>query len=76
MNIDKQIKGLEICINDLLDKNYEYFYIQPIRGTGFVISGDKYAVNLNGEIIAMANNLQELEHITTAIYFVLREYKK
>ncbi len=76
MNIDEYIKGLENCINDLLDKNYEYFYIQPYRGAGFVISGDKYGVNLNGEIIAIANNLQELEHITTAVCFVLRRYKK
>ena len=71
MNIDKLIQNYENKINNLIDTKYNTFYIQPIKNKGFAISPDKYGVVFNGDLIAVARDLQELENIVNAIHFML-----
>ena len=72
MNIDKLIQNYENRINNLIDTNYNTFYIQPIKNKGFTISPDKHGVVFNGDVIAVARDLQELESIINAISFTLQ----
>lgn len=71
MDIDKMIQHYENKINNLLNSDYNYFYVQPYRSKNFAISGDKYGAILNGQQIAVARDLQELENIVNTIYHML-----
>lgn len=72
MNIilkDKLIKDFENSVNNRINTLYDTFYIQPYYSS----TPAKYGAILNGEQIALCENLRELEQIiNTIIYFLDR----
>lgn len=64
---DEIIKDFENRVNQKINTLYDVFYIQPYN------NGKKYGVLFNGELIALCENLRELENIiNTIIYFLDR----
>lgn len=72
MNIqikDELIKDYENSVNKRINTLYDVFYIQPYYSS----TPAKYGAILNGEQIALCENLRELEQIiNTIIYFLDR----
>lgn len=66
---DTIIKDFENKVNNKINTLYDVFYIQPYYSSTPV----KYGVILNGEQIALCENMRELEQvINTIIYFLDR----
>lgn len=66
---DKLIKDFENKVNNRINTLYDTFYIQPYYSSTPV----KYGAILNGEQIALCENMHELEQvINTIIYFLDR----
>ena len=70
MNIEseyKLMKNLENKVNKKIDTLYDRFYIQPYyRSTPC-----KYGAILNGEQIALCEDLRELEQVINVIIYFL-----
>ena len=58
---DEIIKNFENRVNKKINTLYDVFYIQPYN------NGKKYGAILNGEQIALCENLRELENIINTI---------
>lgn len=66
---DTIIKDFENKVNNKINTLYDVFYIQPYYSS----TPAKYGAILNGEQIALCENLRELEQIiNTIIYFLDR----
>jgi hypothetical protein len=65
--IDNIIKKYETEINAAINTDYNYFYIQPYRNC----TPPGYGVIFNGEQIALAKSLSELEQIKNTMLFFL-----
>jgi hypothetical protein len=66
---DKLIKDYENSVNNRINTLYDTFYIQPYYSS----TTCKYGAILNGEQIALCEDLRELEQIiNTIIYFLDR----
>lgn len=67
--IDDIIRKFEDEINAEINTDYNFFYIQPYRSS----TPTGYGVIFNGEQIALAKSLSELEQIKNTMLFFLRE---
>ena len=52
-------------INNLIDSNYNFFYIQPLKS-------DKMVVVFNGHQIVRVESLRELEQVVNSLLFILK----
>lgn len=52
-------------INNLIDSNYNFFYIQPLKS-------DKMGVVFNGHQIVRVESLRELEQVVNSLLFILK----